>query len=184
MTEEEKTIQPFAEFQALPLEYIIGAPLTAAIQAQRLAAEATKTYIESFKNNTVRFEISTTDDDGNVNASQVQVPLLSMIPVPHIRIDSLNVSFRYDIKHTERSSKTKEAGLSTIAEIGGNPWVNASITGSVSSKSGSEAEMNRSGSLEINVQASEAPMPEGLAKILSLLSNSIAEPTQGKKPNK
>ncbi len=33
--------------------------------------------------------------------------------------------------------------------------------------------MNRSGTLEITVHASEAPMPEGLAKVLGLLANAI-----------
>ncbi|MEK7871726.1 MAG: DUF2589 domain-containing protein, partial [Nitrospirota bacterium] len=54
-----------------------------------------------------------------------------------------------------------------------SPWVSASLKGSVSSKSAEESTMNRSGSLEITMHASESPMPEGLAKILNLLSNSI-----------
>jgi hypothetical protein len=38
-------IQPAVEFQALPLEMIIAAPLTAAVKAQRAAAEATLDFI-------------------------------------------------------------------------------------------------------------------------------------------
>lgn len=54
-----------------------------------------------------------------------------------------------------------------------SPWVSATLKGNVTSKATSDSSLNRSGTLDITIEASEAPMPEGLAKILSLLSNSI-----------
>jgi len=54
-----------------------------------------------------------------------------------------------------------------------SPWVSATLKGSVSSKSSEESMMNRSGVLEITIHASESLMPEGLAKILGILANSI-----------
>jgi hypothetical protein len=48
--------------------------------------------------------------------------------------------------------------------------VQATLKGSVSSSSSSEATTNRSGTLDITVRASEAPIPEGLARLLTLLS--------------
>ena len=56
-------------------------------------------------------------------------------------------------------------------------FVKASLKGNVSSQSSSESVMNRSGVLEITVHASEAPIPEGLARILNLLSKTIPAQT-------
>lgn len=52
-------------------------------------------------------------------------------------------------------------------------FVKASLKGNVSSQSSSESVMNRSGVLEITLHASEAPIPEGLARILNLLAKTI-----------
>ena len=55
-----------AEFQALPLEYIVTSPLTAAVKAQRATAEATKDFIQGMigddsKPITVDFQVEHTE---------------------------------------------------------------------------------------------------------------------------
>jgi hypothetical protein len=49
------------------------------------------------------------------------------------------------------------------------------LKGSVTSRSSTESTTNRSGHLEITLHASEAPMPEGLARILSLLAHAVPD---------
>ncbi|MGD1844924.1 MAG: DUF2589 domain-containing protein [Salibacteraceae bacterium] len=173
---------PAAEFQALPLEYVISAPLTGVINAQKVAADTTKNFIDSMLNDdktpvTVDFEtaVNQTAADGSTSSSNVKVsaPLLSIVPVPHIRIDSFTSSFNYQITQVAKAATSNEKALSGSAEVGGNPWVKASFKGSISSNASKESTTNRSGSIDITVHASESPIPEGLAKILSLMSNAV-----------
>lgn len=178
-----KEIQPAAEFQALPLEFIIAAPLTSAVKAQAIAAEATKGFLDLMikdgKPITVDFKTKYNyiDDTGTSKSKELEInaPMLSIVPVPHLRIDSLSIHFKYEISQTAKSTEASEKGIEFGAKTGAllSPWASASLKGSVSSKSAEESTMNRSGSLEITVHASESPIPEGLAKILNLLANSI-----------
>ncbi len=186
---------PAAEFQALPLEYIIAAPLLAAVKAQQATAVATRDYIMSFLDApadgadagaarrpvTVDFKLLLQDKDakGNLTGASrdvlMSVPLLSMVPVPHMRIDSLTTHFKYEISQTvganSESKKAFDGGV-TLSKL---PFIDFSLKGSVSSTASSQSSTNRSGMLEITLHASEAPIPEGLARLLSLLAR-MAEP--------
>jgi hypothetical protein len=171
-------ILPAAEFQSLPLEFIISAPLMGVIKSQAIAAQATLEFINTFKDQTVEFE-NTIDTTTAGAASQqkvsIKAPLLTMVPIPHIRIDSFTTHFKYEISQAVTEKKSCDMGVSLDAGSTGilSKFVNASIKGNVSSQSSSESTMNRSGVLEITLHASEAPIPEGLARILNLLAKTI-----------
>lgn len=176
---EENTITPFAEFQSLPLAYVLAEPLNGVIKAHMLAAQTTREYIEKLKDDTIEFSVIKTDADGsNTNqAVTIKAPILSIIPIPSLKIDSLSVNFRYEINHTLKDKKDKE--LEAKMKAGTTGWlssfVDVSLSGSISTRSASESVMNRSGTLEISMQASEAEQPEGLKKILNMFSNTISK---------
>jgi hypothetical protein len=163
-----------AEFQALPLEFLISAPLSGAVKAQALAAKNTLDFIEAFKKDTAQFT-ATTGSNGTTRTVNVNVPLLAMVPVPHLRIDSLTVNFKYEISQIVAEKKSfdgsADASLDTTGFLAN--FLKASIKGSVASRSSTESTLNRSGSLDITMHASEAPIPEGLARILSLLAHVV-----------
>jgi len=172
-----------AEFQALPLDFIMAAPLTAAVKAQAAAAEAARGFIEAMLDDngapkTVQFQMAVKQNDGASKDVQINAPLLSLVPVPHLRIDSLTVHFKYEITQSLRSSKATDAEVGIQMGIGKTltPWAEATLKGSVTSKSAEESTTNRSGQLEITLHASEAPMPEGLARLLNLLAKSVDIP--------
>ncbi|MBN1990810.1 MAG: DUF2589 domain-containing protein [Bacteroidales bacterium] len=187
MADQVQQLIPAAEFQALPLGYIVAEPLKAAIMAQAIAAKTTQDFINNLLSTgtdgtktpiTVDFEAMQsvgTGDTTTIKKVSVSAPLLAMVPIPHLRIDSLTTHFKYEISSVAKSSEDTSKGVNMNVETGSalSLWAKGSITGSVSSKSSSESVMNRSGVLEITVNASEAPMPEGLAKILGILANSI-----------
>jgi hypothetical protein len=176
---------PVGDFKLLPLDYIISAPLTGAVNAQRLAAEATRDYIKSFlqkKDDTgnyvvdsIVFDLETDQGIKGTKKTTIKAPLLSIVPTPHLRIDSITTNFRYAISQTSSYVKTLDVGGDGSANAGNNiaNFIGISLNGHVSSQSKEESLMNRSGSLEITVHASEAPMPEGLARILSILAESV-----------
>jgi hypothetical protein len=171
-------VLPAVEFQSLPLEFIISAPLMGVIKAQAMAAQATLEFINTFKGQTIDFENSVaTSTAGGATQQKVTVkaPLLAMTPIPHIRIDSFTTHFKYEISQVVTEKKALDLGASL--EVGSTgiltKFINASVKGNVSSQSSSESVLNRSGVLEITLHASEAPIPEGLARILNLLAKTI-----------
>lgn len=174
---EQNMLQPFAEFQSLPLSFIIAEPLNGVIKAHMLAAQATREYIETMKDDSISFKVNKTDESGTPTGTQVTIeaPLLAMLPVPNLHIDSFSVNFRYEIRHTLKNEMEKNIEAKLKAGTTGwlKSFVDVSLSGAVSSRFTSESEINRSGTLEISLQASEAEMPEGLRKILTILSNSI-----------
>src|SRR3569833_228882 len=104
MANENLSVSPAADFQALPLEFIIAQPLTAAIKAQMMAAQATQSFIQSFINDGKPVTIDLSADlkaaDNQSCSVNIKAPLLSFVPLPHIRIDSLSVSFKYEISQS------------------------------------------------------------------------------------
>ena len=180
---EQNTIQPFAEFQALPLSFIIAEPLNGAIKAHMLAVQTTREFIETIKGENVTFKVSKNTESATPTGTQmtVEAPLLSLVGVPRLQIDSLSVNFRYEIRHTLKNQMEKD--LEAKAKAGTTGWlssfVDVSLSGAVSSRTAAESEINRSGSLEISLQASESEMPEGLKRILTILSNSISATEKG-----
>jgi hypothetical protein len=175
-------ILPGAEFQALPLEYVLSMPILATVKAQAVAADATRAYIERLVHPqtrrplTVDVSVEHPDESGGRICTQVRTPLLTLAPVPALRIDGLKVQFRYEVTHTIQDSRSVEGGMQLGVQAGPllGPWVDAGFKGQVSSRAASESTTNRSGALEIELTASEAPVPEGLARLLSFLSNSVA----------
>ncbi|GEM_PF-931247 len=160
--------------QALPLEFIISAPLLGVINAQKMSAQATIDFINTFKAENISFS-GTSTTAGAPSSFSVTVPMLTMIPVPHLRINSVTTHFKYEISQIVSEKKGREIGGSVEAGTTGL-WANfvtASLKGNVSSQSSAESVMNRSGMLDITISASEAPIPEGLARILNLLGKTI-----------
>lgn len=196
MAEKSTEIMPAADFQALPLEFIVAAPLVAAVKAQAVAAETTKSFLQSMIANgkpiTVDFNVSYIESTESGKAQEkkvlVKAPLLSLVPVPHLRIDSITTHFKYEVTQTVRNVSATEKGLDLGLQTGGllSPWVSGTLKGSLSSKSSEDSTMNRSGTIEITVHASEAPIPEGLAKILSFLASALQSglPEPRPKPEK
>jgi hypothetical protein len=181
---EKTDILPAADFQALPLEFIVAAPLVAAVKAQAVVAETTKNFITAMLNKdgkpiTVDFSVSykEADKNGKLQDKSVMIvaPLISLVPVPHLRIDSLTTHFKYEVSQTVRDASATEKGIEAGFQTGAllSAWVSGTVKGSLSSKSSEESTMNRSGTIEITVHASEAPIPEGLAKILSFLGRAV-----------
>jgi hypothetical protein len=144
-----------------------------------LAAQATQSFIQSFIENgkpiTVDFSADLKAADNQSRSVNVQAPLLAIVPIPHIRIDSLSVSFKYEVSQSVTDSTLTDKGIDVTAGSGSllQPWVNATIKGNLSSSSKQDSVMNRSGMMDIEMHASESVMPEGLAKLLNLLSDAI-----------
>ncbi|AKG91387.1 Protein of unknown function {DUF2589} [Geoglobus ahangari] len=178
-----------AELAALPMESLIGKPLEAAIRAQAYAAMTTARFIQ---------EVGM-DDDGNVKSvvfkfkrkevdpesgdvkdvdTTVEAPLLSILPVPYIRIKDMTIRFNFTIK-TSAYDKSQHDFSSKLTAKAGWGWGSVKFTASYGFKKESRSQVDRSSELDIVVNAVQDEMPEGLRMVLSLLKESIAPASGG-----
>ena len=125
-----------SEMQSLPFHQIIGAPLLAIVQGQAQASQATAEFIEriGFKTKTagdsetakeddlgdlrmVTFSYQKPDVDGNLATFKVEIPLLSLVPIPAIQIR--DADFEFNVKITDiQTSESKTSLSSPEAEAG------------------------------------------------------------------
>ncbi len=116
-----------------------------------------------------------------ISRTSITVPLLTIMPLPFIRIESMTVNFKASISamdsRTETATSATNSELKGEATIGFAMW-KANVGGSISSKKDSTATNTSKYSVEhtmdISVHAVQEDMPAGLAKILSIMTDAIA----------
>ncbi len=169
---------------------LIGSPLTAAITAQAMAARSTWEFIQQVGLNT--------DKDGNKTAVTVTfmymkdgemvrliVPILTIVPIPLIIIDEVDIQFKASINASASQSSTQSSAsdvsgsLTGQASLGWGPFsASVSVTASYSSKQDSKATQDSRYSVEytqqVHVHATQADMPAGLATVLNILSSAAS----------
>lgn len=178
-TTEEMIISP-AEFEKIPLEFIIATPLLTTIQAHKVAAMTTLEFIQQLKDSpnaafSVKVKSVNADGTETLEDRQISVPLLSMVKVPTLNFDSMSVSFNYSIQQVHKASKSSSGDLQGKIETKGllNKFVGASFSGSLEKKTNEELSSSRSGNLEIKIHVSESPLPPGLQKIIDAMVSGI-----------
>lgn len=193
-----------AELRQIPFSQLIGGPLTAAIEAQALAAQSTIEFIQKigfkapatgaesmlFTNTSGEADAGeirnvtftyTKKDEANVDKTfSLTVPLLTIAPIPYIRIDEITIDFK--AKLTDSIVRNTASSFDSNLTVGGNygsfwtPYkVEMRASATYKSSSSSQAQSNREYSLDIHVRAVQDQMPAGLSKILDILENAIKE---------
>lgn len=175
----------------LPFESIIGGPLSACIKAQSEAAISTVNFIESVglqqgeggTKEAVYVAFSYIQNGRRVN---VNVPLLTIVPIPYIAINNISLDFKVAITGTESALIEDEDSISENREKKeeqkkGGGWLTkrktSKMTTTVSSKKDSkstqESKFSIEATMDVQVQAGQESMPAGMAKILDLLSGAM-----------
>jgi hypothetical protein len=182
------------ELSAIPFGALIGGPLTAAIEAQSKAALATVDFLRSvgfdengnILNVVFKYRAGTEEDD----IQELQVPLLTIVPIPFLRIDNMDINFKASLSQsTETMDKTTSVtGAEAKLSVGAKYWfVNAQMSASVSSKKDTTSSRDSRYAVEytmdINVHAVQDDIPGGMAKVLNLLSESIDRQLQARGAN-
>jgi hypothetical protein len=182
------------ELSAIPFGALIGGPMTAAIEAQSKAAMASVEFIRAVGFDAdgnilnVVFKYKSGPGDGEVQ--ELQVPLLTIVPIPFLRIDNMDIHFKASIS---QSTETSDASSSSVAkdaslEVGASYWfVKAKMNASVSSKKDTSSTRDSRYAVEytmdINVHAVQDDIPGGMAKVLNLLTESIDRNLQQRPEN-
>jgi len=147
--------------QTIPFENLIGGPLTACVKAQEMAAEATWRYIKE-----VGFSPSSEDDrqeaiiisflfqQDNV-IRKLSMPLLTLVPVPYISINTVDLAFRADMSASSEGELMAKFSTTKDSKV--------------------QSQYNIQNVVDINIRATSGHMPAGIAKMLDLFSNSCIQ---------
>ncbi|OWV02408.1 hypothetical protein B7994_00800 [Fibrobacter sp. UWR2] len=165
---------------------LIGGPLQAAITAQAMAAKSTWEFIQQVGLNTnadgnkeavnVTF---TYQKDGNLTT--MIVPILTIVPIPMIVIDKVQIDFKASINAsssqcTENSESTAlDVGGEAKAKLGWGPFslsitAKANYSSKKDSKATSESRYSVEYTQDVSVHATQADVPAGLATVLNILT--------------
>lgn len=171
------------QFAGLQMDQLIGAPLRAAADASTHLANSTAEFInrvgfdEDGKLRTVAFgyQKRSVNEDGtsNLDEMQVAVPMLSIVPIPNLQIDEVNVLFDMEVKQSER----EESGMDLGASISGSAnfgICKVSVTGSISAHQSNTRSSDNSAKYHVDVRATNHGTPEGLARILDIMAANVA----------
>jgi hypothetical protein len=107
---------------------------------------------------------------------KISVPILTMLPIPFIKVDIVTIDFNAKITSTETATSSSDLAVSgTVSASYGGRMARVAFNGTVAYKksttSGSSVE--RTYSMAIHVQASQDEMPAGMEKLLNLLETAM-----------
>ncbi len=189
---------------SLPIGTLMGATFTAAVEAQALAAQSSVDFIRSvgFTSNgetsdfgdvrQVVFKYNQRDaQTGQDRQISLSVPLLTIVPIPFLRIDDLTIDFTSKI--TEEMQRTKKRDNSTEADASLSvdygkflSPVKVGLKASVSTKHSSSSTTSNRYSTEhtinINARAVQDDLPKGMERVLGILEDAITEPSPSPAP--
>ncbi len=155
--------QVVSALHSIPFGNIIGGPLAACVHAQAEASQTTLNFIRGFT-----MADSGIDGDGaepvtvtlscvmNGVPTLMTHPLMTLVPIPYMRIEHVNLSFTADI--TACSNEKMEA---RYASEGYKRTEESEKSVSVQSKMG------------IHVRATTSDMPSGMARMLDFFANNL-----------
>lgn len=184
------------QFSGLPMESLIGGPLQAACKAEVMLAAAVTNFIEVVgfedasepntprKAKTVSFSFTrpATDPEGKSIGSEtvsLDVPVLSVVNMPSLMISQVDVTFDMEVKSSSASQQTtdKSGDLTGSAKLGWGIFsLDVNIKGSVSSHESNTRSSDNSAKYHVEVHAQQAGVPEGLSRVLDILSTAV-QPT-------
>ena len=159
--------------QELDFNRILGAPLSACVNAQEEAAQATLQYL-----NEVVFT-QAGDDDSSLepvtvsfyfeSAGQVHrivMPLLLIVPVPYLQIDRVDLTFQATVTESRMNHDTRMLSLKAKYSAPGD-------SAEVSKET--KAEYMNKRCIDINLSVTSADMPMGISKLLEIFNNQLVE---------
>ena len=141
--------------QELDFNRILGAPLSACVNAQEEAAQATLQYL-----NEVVFTQAGDDD------SSIVMPLLLIVPVPYLQIDRVDLTFQATVTESRMNHDTRKLSLKAKYSAPGD-------SAEVSKET--KAEYMNKRCIDINLSVTSADMPMGISKLLEIFNNQLVE---------
>lgn len=186
------------ELNSLDFGVYIGGPLQAAVQAQQASSMAAVDFIREvgfekvgesgpekiryvdfdYQKSVPNSEFDPEEDEDETNPRyitsdvSIKVPFITMLQVPSLRIDTLDINFNARLTSTQTSNLNTKFAAS--ASLGINyKIVNFKASASYQRTSSRGEKVEKSYSLNVKVHAVQDELPAGLDRVLTLLEDSI-----------
>ena len=155
--------QVVSALNSIPFGNIIGGPLAACVQAQAEAAQTTLNYIRGFTMTESHLDVEGAEPI-TVSFSfimegvptRMTVPLMTIVPIPYMRIEHVDLSFTADITacdNEKMEAKFASEGYQSIEE--------------------DEKSVSMQSKMGVHVRASTGDIPSGMAKMLDFFANNL-----------
>lgn len=132
----------------------------------------------------VTFTYKVTDTNGEERVAELIVPILTIVPIPFLRIDEMNIDFMAKISEviTNRSAVADSSRNSAHFSLGYSSWwspvranFSAAYSSQHSSSSSSASRYSSEMTMNVNIRAVQDELPAGLSKVLGILENIIQD---------
>lgn len=190
---------PGQELASLDFESLIGGPLVAVVNAQAQSAISTVNFIKQvgFKPSegdvtpteqttgepaTVTFQYvkSVPTDDGGTEdrTASLTVPFLTMLPIPTLRVEEVNIQFLAKINSVRYRQVDTDIQVDSELEAKagwffGSSRLKVSSTFQRHTRQGTK--VTRDYSMDVKVKATQDEIPGGLDRLLTILESLIEE---------
>ncbi|MGO5241889.1 DUF2589 domain-containing protein [Hallella faecis] len=155
--------QVVSALNSIPFGNIIGGPLAACVQAQAEAAQTTLNYIRGFTMTESHLDVEGAEPI-TVSFSflmegvptRMTVPLMTIVPIPYMRIEHVDLSFTADITacdNEKMEAKFASEGYQDVEE--------------------DEKSVSMQSKMGVHVRASTGDIPSGMAKMLDFFANNL-----------
>lgn len=155
--------QVVSALNSIPFGNIIGGPLAACVQAQAEAAQTTLNYIRDFTMTESHLDVEGAEPI-TVSFSfimegvptRMTVPLMTIVPIPYMRIEHVDLSFTADITacdNEKMEAKFASEGYQGVEE--------------------DEKSVSMQSKMGVHVRASTGDIPSGMAKMLDFFANNL-----------
>lgn len=155
--------QVVSALNSIPFGNIIGGPLAACVQAQAEAAQTTLNYIRGFTMTESHLDVEGAEPI-TVSLSfimegvptRMTVPLMTIVPIPYMRIEHVDLSFTADITacdNEKMEAKFASEGYQGVEE--------------------DEKSVSMQSKMGVHVRASTGDIPSGMAKMLDFFANNL-----------
>ena len=155
--------QVVSALNSIPFGNIIGGPLAACVQAQAEAAQTTLNYIRGFTMTESHLDVEGAEPI-TVSFSfimegvptRMTVPLMTIVPIPYMRIEHVDLSFTADITACDNEkieAKFASEGYQGVEE--------------------DEKSVSMQSKMGVHVRASTGDIPSGMAKMLDFFANNL-----------
>lgn len=176
------------DLKSLPLSDIIGAPVSAIVQAEAQAAQTAIQFIEKIgfqrdpnappnqtaldagKLRMVEFGYTKPDENGDPAEFIARIPLLALFPIPGIRVSLAKIAF--SAKITDVFTETTSSQQSGDGLFEESP---VQFRGSVVSAASTSGTTSASYDLSIQLELEQTPVSPGMAKLLNMLDVAISD---------
>lgn len=172
----------------LPMNELVGGPLTAVVSAQRDLAHVMIDYVNEVgleqneggtgnKARVLSFDIDrpvVLNDAITSSKVSIQAPMLGLLPFPSLLVDLVTIDFQMEV--TASDSEKTDVGAEVNASIsGGFGRHKYSVSGKVTASKENTRSTNQTAKYQVHVEAKQQPQTEVLGKLMDLLA-SCTEP--------